>query len=121
MSIRQVQEKFKLLERDQIFYVPLIALVAFIAFGLGRLSILVELDDPALESVVLISESNEYDDRLTIPPEELTDDTVVASRNGARYYPLDCSAVERIAPENRIFFVDAQRAQAAGYTIAAAC
>lgn len=45
----------------------------------------------------------------------------VASKNGTKYYPVDCSAVNRIKEENKIFFSDEASAQAAGYGVGAGC
>jgi hypothetical protein len=39
----------------------------------------------------------------------------VASKSGTKYHPIDgCSFVDRIKPENKIYFDSAQQAQAAG-------
>lgn len=39
----------------------------------------------------------------------------VASKNGAKYYPIDCSSANRIKAENRVFFDSAAEAERAGY------
>lgn len=118
-----MSNKFKsFIYSDQVFTICILILVGVISFGLGRLStepvnLVKSHDYPA---VVLLSEE-QYDDRLTIPYEERTSDTVAASINGTRYYSLNCDALERIAPQNRIYFVDRERALAAGYTPATSC
>jgi len=38
----------------------------------------------------------------------------VASRNGEKYYPRGCGAVDRIHKENRIYFATEQQAQNSG-------
>ena len=45
----------------------------------------------------------------------------VASRNGAKYYPLGCGGVSRIKEENKVFFDTKASAEAAGYTPAQGC
>lgn len=40
----------------------------------------------------------------------------VASKNGKRYYPIDCSAANRIHEENKIFFDTEEEAQQTGLT-----
>lgn len=46
---------------------------------------------------------------------------VVASRNGAKYYPKDCAAANKIKPENLLIFTSASQAELAGYTRSAQC
>jgi len=48
-------------------------------------------------------------------------DSFVASKNGKRYYTPGCSGIDRIIPENRIYFQSIQEAEATGRTIAKAC
>ena len=45
----------------------------------------------------------------------------VASKNGAKFYPVGCRAAERIKPENRVFFATAIEAQKAGFELTVAC
>jgi hypothetical protein len=45
----------------------------------------------------------------------------VASKNGSRYYPVDCKSSSRIKPENKIYFNSADDAQRAGLTLASGC
>jgi hypothetical protein len=45
----------------------------------------------------------------------------VASKNGTKYYPLNCSGVKRIKEENKVFFTTAKEAESAGYGPAANC
>ncbi|HMP67165.1 MAG TPA: hypothetical protein PKA60_00240 [Candidatus Paceibacterota bacterium] len=47
--------------------------------------------------------------------------TIVASKNGTKYYFLHCSGVSRIKEENKIFFSDKNKAEEAGYSVAANC
>lgn len=47
--------------------------------------------------------------------------TIVASRNGKKYYYLWCPGAERISAKNRKYFRVATDAEKAGYTIAKSC
>lgn len=122
-----MHEKLKsLIGNDTIFFAAVVVLVAFVAFGLGRQSVLVSAEYQNFvaskePSVHLVANATVADDVLTIPYEEVDEHTLVASRNGGRYYRLDCSGVGRIQDENRIYFPDVERARAAGYTPAVSC
>ena len=126
MSIRQVENKFKwLVSDDRIFFIALLVLMSCAAYGLGRLSVtgmpVVFTTKSSAELVVHISSDTVLDDRLTIDPAEVTSATVIGSRNGTRYYSPNCSGVGRISEENRLYFIDRHRAQAAGYTASVQC
>ena len=126
VSIRQIEKKFKyLVEDDKIFFLILLFFFAFLAFGLGRISIngipLVLESNTKKSEVALIVSQSAVDDRLTITKEEATPESVVGSRNGTRYYTLDCSGISRIAHENRIYFLGIDQAKAAGYTPSSQC
>lgn len=45
----------------------------------------------------------------------------VASKNGEKYYPLDCGSANRIKPENKVFFDSTAEAERAGYTESQQC
>lgn len=45
----------------------------------------------------------------------------VASKNGTKYYPKDCSAVSRIKAENRVWFSTEADAQLQGYSRTTTC
>ena len=45
----------------------------------------------------------------------------VASRNGAKYYPTECSGANRIKEENKIYFTTPEQAEAAGYELSLVC
>jgi hypothetical protein len=46
---------------------------------------------------------------------------VIASKNGTKYYYSHCSGINRIKPENRIYFEDEKEAQSFGLERAANC
>lgn len=45
----------------------------------------------------------------------------VASKNGTKYYPSDCSGADRIKPENTVWFATEADAQKAGYERTVTC
>jgi hypothetical protein len=47
--------------------------------------------------------------------------SIVASKNGTKYYLTTCTGANRISPGNRVFFNSVSDAEAAGYTPAANC
>ena len=46
---------------------------------------------------------------------------IVASKNGKRYYYPNCGGINRIKPENRIYFDTKEQAEAKGLTLASGC
>lgn len=46
---------------------------------------------------------------------------IVASKNGKRYYYSNCSGINRIKQENRIYFNNREEAEAKGLTLASGC
>ncbi|MGA1046697.1 MAG: hypothetical protein ACO3UU_01710 [Minisyncoccia bacterium] len=48
-------------------------------------------------------------------------DKIVASKNGKRYYYPNCGGINRIKPENRIYFDTKEQAEAKGLTLASGC
>ncbi len=97
-----------------------LVLVALLAFGLGRYSILKPKKTPikiqAMESVDKTTITN----NKTTTQNNLTGQ-VVASKQGSKYYLPTCSGVKRIKPENLISFSGVAEAKAAGYEPAANC
>ena len=45
----------------------------------------------------------------------------VASKNGSKYYPLDCSSANRIKEENRVYYADEEEAEEDGKERASVC
>jgi hypothetical protein len=118
-----------------------------ISFGLGIIteySIINQSNKPTIELPVkptplafrykTSAPENIYD---TIPAENVSDDQspsstttaslsdttkqFVASKTGTKYYPPDCSGINRIKIENRVYFATEQEAQDKGYTRTTTC
>ena len=47
--------------------------------------------------------------------------TFAGSKTGKTYYSKGCTGLNRIKPENRVYFITAQDAETAGYHISATC
>ncbi len=119
------------LEDDSIYTFLIVSLLIIIAFGAGRVSALeithfsffdVTTDTESQVALTLTKESGVVDDSPFIShPDQITGDTVAASRNGTRYYYLHCSGIARINEENLLFFKSSQHAQFSGYLRAANC
>ncbi len=45
----------------------------------------------------------------------------VASKNGSKYYPVNCKSASRIKPENQIFFASSTEATSRGYVLSDQC
>lgn len=52
---------------------------------------------------------------------ENSNSKIVASKNGKKYYYSNCKGINRIKPENRIYFETKEQAEAKGLTLASGC
>lgn len=123
MTIPEAREKCKsllaLLPRDALV-VAVVVLASSASFGLGFLA----GRDAGQGSVLRIEDvaGNVSEPETAVAPvERAAAGKVVASKNGAKYYPPDCVAAGRISEANKIWFVSAAAALEAGYEPAANC
>lgn len=77
----------------------MVVLVGLAAFGLGRLSVVGQGSSAAVP----------------------TPHNYVGSKSGSVYYLPSCKGADAIKQENKVWFVSAQEAEAAGYRPAANC
>ena len=96
---------------DDIFLVIAVFLIALASFGIGRLSILYEADEPL---------------RVFYPEEQETSAAVetgeyVASISGTKYHLPWCSGAQNIKEGNKIWFNTKEEAELSGYEPAANC
>lgn len=84
-------------------------LVAFISFGLGRLSVLQEEKQPIFIEQTASAE---------FPP---IDKILVGSKNSDKYHYVWCSGAKKISEDNKIFFSSKEEAESSGYMPAANC
>ena len=115
MTIAETREKCKNLvskiPRDALI-LAILVLASSLSFGLGYLAGL----DARQESV---SEIRQFTTQEVGAPTESAG--VVASKSGTKYYFPQCAGAERITEANKVWFMSASDATAAGYTPAANC
>jgi len=115
MTIAEAREKCKNLvakaPRD-VLGIAVLVLASFASFGLGYLA----GRDAGEGSTLRI----EYAPAVA-PTTASADGQFVASKNGTKYYPQDCSGADRISPANKVWFASASAAADAGYAPAAHC
>lgn len=127
-----------MLTRDVLVLVMILT-TSFSSFALGRISSLEEKTPP-----IYFATSTTYTGRLTDPQAafvallkdvqtsqqptetvttstEAVNKTIVASKNGKKYYYLWCTGASRISPKNAVFFETASVAESRGYTLASGC
>jgi len=132
MSIREKLLKIKGVgERQEVFTILLIILVAFGSFGLGRLSKIADSRVPVViraEDGAIIGEIGPEGEVNSLGPNNtasvlIADQSgrVVASKSGAKYHFPWCSGALRISEANKIWFDSKVEAELAGYTPAANC
>ena len=138
MSIHDIPDKIKsrLGSKDayDIAIVFVVILVGIVSFMLGRLSIgqnsasnvLVSLPNEVNSASVI--NAKDYDGNLQIDESKsnsantvIEKGAFVASKNGTKYYPSNCSSVSRIKEENKVYFNTEQEAKNAGLSRTSTC
>jgi hypothetical protein len=122
-------DKFKwFIEDDTIYYSAVIILASLLSFGLGRLSVVpnVELSSVSgvtQQSSALISQNLPQiaQDMATTSTTTEAEILYVGSKNSNKYHLPWCSGAQRIAEANKVYFKSKAEAEAAGYTPAANC
>ncbi|HEY0220945.1 MAG TPA: hypothetical protein VGC58_01850 [Candidatus Paceibacterota bacterium] len=124
MSIKETLEKIK-----PFYTLLLIIVIAFIFFGLGRLSLLEERHKPIkieypnkAETGAVINAVSEGNSGAEVSPTP-TDSSgaVIGSKSGKKYYFPWCGTVKRIKPENQVHFASIEEAKKAGFTPGGNC
>ncbi len=118
-------KSFLALHREDVFVAAVIILVALLAFGLGRLSVLYDgrgefkIEYPALgEAAVLSSLPSLH------PPSPLQSAAFagyIASKTGSKYHLPWCAGAQSIKEENKIYFATKEEAEKRGYEPAGNC
>ena len=119
MTIAEAREKCKSFvakaPRD-ILIISVLVLASSLSFGLGLLA---GLDArPASDSVLETSVSQVPTSEVGAPTGSVS---VVASKNGTKYYLPNCAGVDRISDANKVWFASPAAASNAGYAPAANC
>lgn len=121
-SIEEYFKKIKPYETDLVISLTII-LVAFLSFGLGRLSKIEENKVPiTIESVgagVIGTQNTDNNPQLGGETSKLG--VIVASKNGTKYHFPWCSGAMRMKDENKIWFESEDEAKSAGYSPASNC
>lgn len=106
--------------KKELFISASFILMAFIAFGLGRMSALEEQKYP-----IWFEEVGE--EKITTAKSQIVNNetqiekVLVGSKNSDIYYYTWCSGVKRIKQENKIYFSSKQEAEKLGYKPASNC
>ena len=132
MSINDFTDKIKGkigLDVNTLVCLCIMVLVGFASFGLGRLSMLNNVDKSNFklenESTSLVKE--EIGNSILAEKDNALDPSLtkkrmyVASKNGKLYYSLGCSGAKRISTKNEIWFATSSEAEKAGFTLSASC
>ncbi len=130
--IEKIKIYFKSDSGHDVAIVTFMIIVGMVSFYLGRLSINTSANTTAVADAKenLISEKNISQLKNTTSVQKSSTSTLpltqkegryVASVNGTKYYPLDCSSVSRIKEENKVFFNSQSEAETAGYSKSTTC
>ncbi len=111
---------------NELFIGVITILVGFLGFGIGKLSSVLDKGDKGPVVVrraphELLPEQATRSSVVQDPAAELLTASVVASKNGKRYYYAWCSGASRLSPKTKITFTTKEAAEKAGYTIASGC
>ncbi|MCR4283830.1 MAG: hypothetical protein NUV64_00725 [Parcubacteria group bacterium] len=121
-SIKEYLKKIKPYEADMFISLTII-LVAFLSFGLGRLSKIKESKTPItienMQASILSAQNMSNNSQLGGSTAKLG--VIVASKNGTKYHFPWCSGALRIKDENKIWFESEDEAKKAGYGPASNC
>ena len=120
--LSKLKEKVKIYESD-IITALVIVLVALIAFGLGRLSVLLEKKEPIrVETAPAAAVFTEVGLPTGSPTSSAAAEKLyVASKQGTKYHFPWCPGAQSIKEENKIWFFSKEEAEKAGYNPAANC
>lgn len=113
---------------DDLFFSLIIILVAFGAFGLGRLSkiedsrVPIRIENEPEITADTFSSTNNTKEVTTTPAVPTTNtNQLVGSKNGKKYYYIWCAGAQKITEANRRHFSSVEDATVQGYTPASNC
>lgn len=124
-KLKRVKDKIKPFE-DDVILAAVVVFVALIAFGLGRLSAVLDKKMPIkVENISASLGEVEPTWRGSTSPASpstsVVEGLLVASKTGAKYHFPWCSGALRIKEENKVWFKSREEAEKAGYTPASNC
>lgn len=103
----------KNIDKKSFLLILIIVLTATASFGLGRLSIKEKYREENVATIIVPKL-----DELKIDKSLYK---FVASKNGTKYYPINCKSVSRIKEENKIYFESAEEAEKGGLELTTSC
>ncbi|OGZ32572.1 MAG: hypothetical protein A3H02_00320 [Candidatus Niyogibacteria bacterium RIFCSPLOWO2_12_FULL_41_13] len=118
--------------KKELFISASFILMAFIAFGLGRMSVLEEqkypiwFEEVGEEKIADKSQSADSKAQIANSKSQITENKeqnriLVGSKNSNLYHYTWCSGAKRIKEENKIYFSSKEEAEKAGYKPAGNC
>lgn len=99
--------------KKSILMVLIIILSSTASFGLGKMSVIEKYR--SLDEVSIITPD--------LGPLNVDESLFkfVASKNGTKYYPVNCKSASRIKDENKIYFMSGEEAEDAGLEKTSTC
>lgn len=122
MSITNLSNKIKSktgIDKQSFLLIFVLIFVAIASFGLGRLS----SEGESMEEIIVEESKVELAEDAKIMYNESAEEEkrFVASKNGKKYYSLNCGGASRIKPENQIWFKSREDAEKSGFTFSTTC
>lgn len=117
-------EKGFSLKLEDVFISLVIIFVGLGGFGLGRLSMTIDVDDSGITLLNMQTSSMRATASAISNPDiplVTQGGQLVASKNGTKYHFPWCSGAKRTKEENKIWFNSIEEARKAGYEPAANC
>lgn len=127
-----MKKLFQSITTFEVVLVLSVLLVGTASFGLGRFSALQEIGK-GNGGEGLLPGGIEIRNMKALPTEKSSGasmssslgasvgSSIIASKNGTKYYFSTCSGASRIAEKNKITFQTPEEAERAGYTLASGC
>ncbi len=119
-KLRQFVEEYS----DEFFLVVVLALVAAVSFGVGRLT----APNDSTGELLIKSMPIEIDRLVEAVEQPLASEEgssgptqIVGNKQSKIYHRSDCSGAQRMADANKIYFASITAAKSAGYRPAANC
>lgn len=122
MSIPDKLSKIKAkrhIDKFTVMYFVIIFIVSIFSYQLGKInnktcqSTLIQNQ----QATVILSDTVVDQEKM----EEANDKKYVASKNGSKYYPINCKGANRINPENMIYFDSENEAIMSGFELSNLC
>lgn len=122
MSIPDKLSKIKAkrhIDKYTVMYFVIILIVSICSYQLGKInnktcqSTLIQNQ----QATVILSDTVVDQEKIV----EANDKRFVASKNGSKYYPINCKGANRINPENMIYFDSENEAIMSGFELSNLC